>query len=315
MGFSGLSDLDRCLSERSLSCAECSKEYGVVDGIIDFCGRRGSLSGVNYDAPGWRAAERNRERMYETANEFNDEWLLSLPFPSRGTDTTFHSGGGAIGRNFLDLMQTIRLESGETVLDLAAGTAWTSREFARRGCDVVCTDIRTIKYHGLRSAEAYINAGEKGFYRICWRFGPIPFLSETFDLVCCQSAFQYVDSLEQMVAEIRRVLKPGGLFLLPWTGVTAPFKSAKWGPGHRLHEYLGAFRKGGFDARACPPLALYQQSIEVLRSRGGIALLLARLWSAVTLRSEAAQSAAAKILGGAMSRLFGAPTNFICTRR
>ena len=117
----------------------------------------------------------------------------------------FQQKNGALGKKFLYVLDDLGVSGRETVWDIAAGTCWTSRELANRGCSVYATDIRTIKYTGLRSAEAYFEVGSKPFHRICWAFGPAPFQDECFDLVVCNNAFQFVEALDQMFAEIHRV--------------------------------------------------------------------------------------------------------------
>ena len=42
----------------------------------------------------------------------------------------------------------------------------------------------------------------------------LPFVAETFDLVVCYSVFEHLHEYERALEEVRRVLKPGGLFLL-----------------------------------------------------------------------------------------------------
>ena len=222
----------------AIKCEACGETVKIIDGIYHFLKDRKNVSGVDYESASWHIEERERERYYERVHGFNDEWLCSLPFPDIEIETTFQKKGAALGENYFNILESLHLSKSEKVLDLAAGTCWTSRHFAKSGCKVVATDIRTIKYHGLRSAEAYFERGEEKFERICWSFGPIPFDDETFDIVFCQNAFQYVDDLHYMINEIRRVLKTNGIFILSWTGVRAPFKDKKYGPGYYLSAYL-----------------------------------------------------------------------------
>ena len=42
----------------------------------------------------------------------------------------------------------------------------------------------------------------------------LPYEAETFDLVVCYSVFEHLHEYERALEEVRRVLKPGGLFLL-----------------------------------------------------------------------------------------------------
>jgi SAM-dependent methyltransferase len=241
----------------AVRCDSCGELFRIINGIYHFCRNRGSLSGIDYTQPDWVEKERAREREYEQKNGFNDEWLISLPFPNIETETTFQKKGGALGKNFFDVLDRLHLSGAEYIFDMAAGCCWTSKEFSKRGCKVVSTDIRTIKYHGLRSAEAYFEKEDITFERLCWAFGRIPFDDATFDIVFCQNAFQYVENLPNMMKEIHRVLKPFGRFVLAWTGMRALFKSKRWGPGYYLTEYLREVRKCGFSVAVFPPVSLF----------------------------------------------------------
>ena len=55
----------------------------------------------------------------------------------------------------------------------------------------------------------------------------LPFADESFDLVTCCDVLEHVDNLDRTVAEVARVLKPGGIFIydtinrtvMTWLGV------------------------------------------------------------------------------------------------
>lgn len=252
-------------SEDSIQCQSCGVVFPVIDGIIHFALSREKHCGIDYALDDWRERERKREKGYERDHGFSHDWLRSLPYPEIETETTFQKKGGGLGRNFEDIISRIGLTGSERVFDMAVGSCWTSREFAKRGCGVVCTDYRTIKYHGLRSAEAYFEAGIPRFERLCWSFGKIPFPDETFDLVFCQNAYQYVPDLAAMTKEVHRVLKPNGKFVLAWTGPRAPFKRNSWGPGHYVTAYLHHARKCGFGVEVFPPYTLYDDLALVAR--------------------------------------------------
>jgi ubiquinone/menaquinone biosynthesis C-methylase UbiE len=50
----------------------------------------------------------------------------------------------------------------------------------------------------------------------------LPFAAETFDMVCSAGVIEYLPHFETALVEMRRVLRPGGLLILPTTNAIAP---------------------------------------------------------------------------------------------
>jgi len=296
----------------SFQCNNCGETLKIINGIYHFYKKRENVSGIDYTLSDWPQKEKEREKEYEQKYGFNDAWLLSLPYPKIETETTFQKKEGALGDNFFEVLKRLNFKGNEYVFDMAAGCCWTSNEFAKRGCHVVCTDIRTIKYYGLRSAEVYFDQDRTKFDRLCWAFGGIPFQDETFDVIFCQNAFQYVGDLQSIVKEIYRTLKPGGRFILTWTGVHAPFKSRKWGPGHYLLEYIYHIRRCGFDVDIFPPLPLYNKLGEVA-ARFHFGHIPAKLFSKMWNTSPIFRKILVKSFVP-ISFFFGAPFNMIASK-
>lgn len=98
--------------------------------------------------------------------------------------------------------------SGQSVLDLAAGTGLATRALTKRGARVVSMDIAAGMLAILRSrtpsAPAVVARGEQP-----------PFRAAAFDLVVCATAWHWIET-EPAVREIRRVLRPGGHLALWW---------------------------------------------------------------------------------------------------
>jgi SAM-dependent methyltransferase len=92
-------------------------------------------------------------------------------------------------------------------LDAGCGTGFQARRLARLGWQVEGVDIAPAllaraREHGLRRvAQASLEA--------------LPFAAATFDAVaCCGSTLSFVDAPARAVAELGRVLRPGGRLLL-----------------------------------------------------------------------------------------------------
>ena len=106
--------------------------------------------------------------------------------------------------------------AGRDVLDLAAGTGIVYRELAARHATVVALEPSEPMLLPLRvrSPGAMVVAGNAE---------AMPFHDAGFDLVTCGTAWHWVRAAET-VAELRRVLRPGGQLALFWA-------INRWGDG------------------------------------------------------------------------------------
>ena len=105
---------------------------------------------------------------------------------------------------------------GHTVLDLAGGTGDLAREFARRVGDngrVVLADInRAMLEHGRRRL---VDAGVAGNLSIAQVDAEnLPFADNSFDRVAIAFGLRNVTSKDAALADMQRVLKPGGKLLI-----------------------------------------------------------------------------------------------------
>jgi 2-polyprenyl-6-hydroxyphenyl methylase/3-demethylubiquinone-9 3-methyltransferase len=99
---------------------------------------------------------------------------------------------------------------GRTVLDLGCGGGFMSEALASRGADVIGVDpsrgaIAIAISHAASSHLAIrylVGSGED-----------LPLASGSVDCVVCVDVLEHVRSLDHVLDEIRRVLRPGGLFL------------------------------------------------------------------------------------------------------
>ncbi|HWO71315.1 MAG TPA: class I SAM-dependent methyltransferase [Actinomycetota bacterium] len=98
---------------------------------------------------------------------------------------------------------------GARVLDVATGTGLVARELARRGARVVGLDqSEAMVAEAVRRAR---RAGFSGRLRfVLGRAERLPFPDGAFDAVTFTYLLRYVDDPEATVAELARVLRPGG---------------------------------------------------------------------------------------------------------
>jgi len=100
---------------------------------------------------------------------------------------------------------------GETILDLATGTGWTSRLVARRGADVIGADIARDLL-----AAATERATKEGL-KIDYQIGDaekLTFADQTYDGIISTFGIMFASRPEAAAGELARVCKHGGRIAL-----------------------------------------------------------------------------------------------------
>jgi SAM-dependent methyltransferase len=99
-----------------------------------------------------------------------------------------------------------RFYSGKAVLDIGCGPRgsleWADMAATRVGLDPLAESYRELGVDG--HAMTYVSAPAE----------EMPFPDASFDVVSSFNSLDHVDDLDRAVLEIKRVLRPGGLFLL-----------------------------------------------------------------------------------------------------
>jgi SAM-dependent methyltransferase len=105
-------------------------------------------------------------------------------------------------------------EQQPVVVDLGSGVTFFPYAVARLGCQVICTDIEPVCDADYSRANRVIPAapGSVGF-RLAGE-DKLPFADAEIDLVYCVSVIEHIPDFENIVREVRRILKPGGLFVV-----------------------------------------------------------------------------------------------------
>jgi SAM-dependent methyltransferase len=125
----------------------------------------------------------------------------------------------------------IGLDRDAAVLDIGTSTGTNLRM------------LRTLGYRNVEgldaSEEAIRFCAEKGFPRV--RIGDLcgmPFAPNAFDLVLATDVIEHVDDDAQAIAEIARILKPGGVAL-----ITVPTFGCLWGLQDEVAKHKRRYRK------------------------------------------------------------------------
>lgn len=170
------------------------------------------------------------------------------------------------------MLGELGLERRDRVLDVGIGTGSHLRLLAELGFSNVV---------GLDRSEASIRFCREKQLGIAPRgdLGDLPFAAESFDLVLATDVLEHVAPEQRAIAEIRRVLRPGGLAL-----VTVPAFPALWGlqdevshhlRRYRRHELVARLQGGGlavercfhFNALLIAPIWLTRQLLRLFRVR------------------------------------------------
>lgn len=115
-----------------------------------------------------------------------------------------------------ELEQIIGPLAGKRVLEIGTAHAGDLVALWARGADCVGTDKFDFAYAQL---PAQLDARQRLRFVRCDGMTRWPFADGTFDVVMTMEVLEFVEDLDAFFAEIRRVLKPGGIALVE-TGVT-----------------------------------------------------------------------------------------------
>ncbi|MBA2344368.1 MAG: methyltransferase domain-containing protein [Rubrobacter sp.] len=138
----------------------------------------------------------------------------------RGISARFGAAAGnyvssavhAQGDDLPRMVELARLEGSERVLDVATGGGHTALAFAPHVKEVVASDLTPDM---LAAAQTFIQS--RGVENVRFELADaenMPFGDDSFDVVTCRIAAHHFPNPGNFVAEVARVLKPGGRFLL-----------------------------------------------------------------------------------------------------
>ncbi len=100
------------------------------------------------------------------------------------------------------------------ILDLGAGNGWLSYRLARLGHRATALDIRDDEVDGLGAAREFLRREPGVFSCIVAQFENIPVPDGFFDIAVFNASLHYARDLAQVLAEARRVVRPGGVLAI-----------------------------------------------------------------------------------------------------
>lgn len=142
----------------------------------------------------------------------DERWLLKLPL----SDNFGNEKCMDINKGYLDNVHFITKKvslKGKRLLDIGAGTCWTTNIFSKKGANAVATDISTKKFVGLYSADVFIRRNKTYFERVLCSMDRLNFRDETFDIIVSNAAVHHSPDVSKTFSEIRRLLRKGGSYV------------------------------------------------------------------------------------------------------
>lgn len=104
------------------------------------------------------------------------------------------------------------LKPGSRILDLGSGYGGAARYLAERfRCPVTCLNLSETQ--NARNRELSAKGGFNQIEVVYGNFEGLPFEDESFDVAWAQDALLHSGKRKQVLAEVARVLKPGGRFV------------------------------------------------------------------------------------------------------
>jgi SAM-dependent methyltransferase len=215
----------------TLTCERCTRVFAVEGGIPRLLDD--SLPGIKekrLEIDGWAEKARG-EAWYEP----DDEVDAALPYVCRDlgwTDSVWHAN-----EHSFDVLLDRYVEPGMRVLELGAAKCWGAQHLVPLGCEYVATDLLTDPNIGL-GRGAFYEERVGPFARIQADGEHLPFADESFDLTYCVATLHHALDVNQMVKEMARVTRRGGIVAGLNEGTRAVGASAD-APGQEAEKALG----------------------------------------------------------------------------
>ncbi len=185
-------------------CPGCGRVYRQRNGFHEFLpaqvahGQVKDSEKQGWDAVGPRAMDEELRQFY-----------LALPYAEDDSPVATHYRESS--RQFRAVLEYLGDVTGKRGLDLGGGIGWAAYRFAQRGAQMVLCDYNDSATTGLAAAAVYQEQGAP-FDRIRADAEQLPFEDGQFDFVFCSSFLHHLVEPWRAIADVQRILKPGGSF-------------------------------------------------------------------------------------------------------
>jgi ubiquinone/menaquinone biosynthesis C-methylase UbiE len=179
-----------------------------------------------------------QERAHQKSNieQGKDKYLTTNSWDRYQSDIGYRSKVDLI-RNFLEGRDTRGY-----VLDIGASTAGESEVLFHLGFNMVATDINEIALSYSKARSRIYRNEEMQYYAADAH--NLPFASETFDAIIAFEVLHHMEDVELALAELFRVLRPGGRFFTYEPYAYNPYRRVA-----ELRDYLRGTIEKSFSER------------------------------------------------------------------
>lgn len=194
-----------------------------------------------------------------------------VTFPDRATREVwgYYRIQGLRDDAFLALVEE-GLEPGARILEVGSGTGECGIALAQRGFDVVTSDVSRSRYGGLQSLRVLSDGLLPRMPEfVAASYECLPFRAGDFDAVLCRDTLHHAFGLESVLAEIHRVLRPGGRVIArePLRGSLVPERYALGAyaddptneNAYTLRRWRTRFESAGLVVRSIEPLLAFHR--------------------------------------------------------
>ena len=210
----GAGDFDITVNEKNaaeirtglLTCKSCSERYTIDKGIAEFL--VDPPEEILNEIKGTKKGLYEDGKLHELSTE---EAIVKMPYVHAEDTYGFYE---SLAANFDSMLEKMNITEGISILDIGASNCWSTNRFAELGSYAVATDISTVLYSGLESADFFFKKGAY-FERVQADMNNMPFMDKSFDYIFLNNALHHSSHIEKVMKQTYSILKKGGkLFLV-----------------------------------------------------------------------------------------------------
>ncbi len=128
---------------------------------------------------------------------------------------------------FVKFLGKARAENMQRILDIGSGGGWNSLLAGYMGFTVTCVDLSKASLENVGQTADFLSIRHKLSMAVGNSY-KLPFLDESFDIVIASHIIEHLDEPSDMLVEIRRVLKKGGVLMLSCPSLNHWMRVSRW---------------------------------------------------------------------------------------